>query len=507
MPWSKEDRSFKILINKRVTNSDFRFYEEVGDNTLDISLSDIKTEVIPYNAPPSDNAIIKKYMGFELVHDNSVTGYQCYYAYSTTDATASSDKRLRDWISDKYGKAYTVSLLDIDDNIIGPAHPCAWFFDYTTGILTLNGDLSEFRSDSTGYHFKITGWRYIGKKGEIKGLLAVQTKTFAELNALVIANSLEPGNSYLLSDFATVYKVAGATATTINTATSESLLLRAKDNNSFFPEAYSTTFDQDIIRFDFTNQLAEDGVTPRKGKIIYREDTTLSISAYYDWRTVLYTRWILAAEPNIYYAEQTLVGSSSFTTRTAKTFDLTKTVRNVHLPATSLYNGYNNVIFFDNVFNNRFITSVTGSTFINAFSANTIETCRNSVFKDATENKMGYVQDSYFIGMQTYRNKIDVVKSTKVKVNFNDNFVFKLSTCTFSNGTFTNNTALSIRNTTFTNGWDNITVRTNISDITIINTRSAPTGSDLIFDYLISGKFINLAYTSDGNLETVTYLI
>lgn len=162
MPWTKEDRAFKILINKRVTSSGKSYYEEFGDNTLDISFSEIKTQLTPYNDPAQGiiDKVVKSYSMFMLTEDDSVLPAQtCYYAYDPADTSRNGDSRLKNWISDKYGKLYTLKLYDNAENEITPT-ACNWFFDYTTGILTFDGAIPNYPKP-----FKVKGYRYVGAMG------------------------------------------------------------------------------------------------------------------------------------------------------------------------------------------------------------------------------------------------------------------------------------------------------------------------------------------------------
>ena len=54
MPWNKEDRSFKTLINRETTDSSNKnFFNELGADTINIHADDVWAESIPYNNPSS----------------------------------------------------------------------------------------------------------------------------------------------------------------------------------------------------------------------------------------------------------------------------------------------------------------------------------------------------------------------------------------------------------------------------------------------------------------------
>jgi hypothetical protein len=161
MAWSKEDNSFKILLNKRDTSSTKNFYEEVGDDTFNIHLDYLWTDSI--SSTPStavSSGVALQYTLFTLTEDVTVAGQACYYAYD-------SGNRLENWIGDKYGSAYSIQLYQNNGTQIFPTDASQWLFNYQTGILVFNGSTASFSKP-----FKISGYRYVGKRGStgINGL-------------------------------------------------------------------------------------------------------------------------------------------------------------------------------------------------------------------------------------------------------------------------------------------------------------------------------------------------
>jgi hypothetical protein len=119
----------------------------------------------------------------------------------------------------------------------------------------------------------------------------VVSSTFNSLKVLVSSNSLVPGQEYSFS-FQTKYQQLVSNA--IKTGTSETIIIKASSLNSFDRVARSADHPEDIIWFDFTDQLCEDGSTPRQGKIIYRNDTINNNLAYYDIRNIKFLRYTSA---------------------------------------------------------------------------------------------------------------------------------------------------------------------------------------------------------------------
>lgn len=112
----------------------------------------------------------------------------------------------------------------------------------------------------------------------------------AALKTIVDANGLIPGHGY---KFTFVTKYIQPKTGTVKTAPGEDLILIAKSNNSFHGQAYSVTFPEDIIEFDFTKLVCEDFSTPRGGTITYREDTKNKLSYPGDFRGIILPFWIV----------------------------------------------------------------------------------------------------------------------------------------------------------------------------------------------------------------------
>ena len=145
MPWTKEDRSFKTLINKRTTSSNKAYYSEIGDNTLNLSFGEVWTTPIPSDPSQAvSQGVAELRTLFVMTEDITVPNQQAYYAFSGVN--------LEGWVSDKYGSGYAVHLYQNNGTEIFPTDASQWFFDYQTGILTFNGSTAALSKP-----FKITG--------------------------------------------------------------------------------------------------------------------------------------------------------------------------------------------------------------------------------------------------------------------------------------------------------------------------------------------------------------
>lgn len=125
--------------------------------------------------------------------------------------------------------------------------------------------------------------------------------TYSELNTLVSSNGLTAGAKYRITDFATVYKIY-STATDTTGAT-EPLIITATSDSTISPIAYSPTNPLDVIYYSLTDETPLEPSSGSKGVILYRHDLANNLSAYYDWREVVWKRWGLA-NGGLYFAFQ-----------------------------------------------------------------------------------------------------------------------------------------------------------------------------------------------------------
>lgn len=136
--------------------------------------------------------------------------------------------------------------------------------------------------------------------------------TYSELVALIGSSGLTAGAFYLLTDFTTVHYftcVHGGVNTTladINTGNVEPLLLLATSVNTLADRVYSLLYPNDKIHYDwnpadFLNDFSfsADGVNivdGFKGVITFRHDLIQDNYTYYDFRAVLFRRWLASQE-------------------------------------------------------------------------------------------------------------------------------------------------------------------------------------------------------------------
>lgn len=258
MSWNQNDIAFKTLVNKRQTDSNKQFYEEFGDNTINIHLNEIWINDIPVD---SSNAEILPYSGYIDLFDhltlivdptvpNNLTWAAVNNPFIPFDFTLPNDPlnpRLKDWISDKYGAGYDLKLYSNGTEIQKTSAVYPWRFDYMTGILTFNVVPPA--------PIQITGYRYNGVKGIIaptdaSGTVAPTFQIYMTHNGVLLKDS--SGNLEIINPVDSSY--SGVRAGSLNIGTSSGLyLLNLKEevvenlltsyyiiDNSTFNGVYST---------------------------------------------------------------------------------------------------------------------------------------------------------------------------------------------------------------------------------------------------------------------------
>lgn len=164
MPLNKEDLSFKKLISKEFTNPSRQFFQEVTTATLDISSTDIYSNVISSSTASAIlDGYAKQYTLFTLTPDPTYPTTAWYFCsgsgFTPGTSTYDATKVQRNFISDKYGTEYEVKLYDNSNNQIFKTDAINWYFDYKTGILAV-ADPGTPSTYTTPY--KVSVIQYIG---------------------------------------------------------------------------------------------------------------------------------------------------------------------------------------------------------------------------------------------------------------------------------------------------------------------------------------------------------
>jgi hypothetical protein len=147
------------------------------------------------------------------------------------------------------------------------------------------------------------------------GTITLTGDSVSDVDTLIAAwNAANPGNTCtLISGPGVQVPDMFETITLINnihTAAVEPIIVLATSGSTLSEHAWSETHPEDIIEYDRTSSLCEDGATARPGLITYRRDTSLDIDAYFDWRGTTFRSYRLTQGEYDYY-RGTPVGCAS----------------------------------------------------------------------------------------------------------------------------------------------------------------------------------------------------
>lgn len=218
--------SFKKLISKEFTDDSRAFFEEVSTNTLDISSTEIYTENIPGDPSTIDVGVGRKLTDFIMTPDPSFTGgsgegkvwFICSGSGFTPNGSTGFNRNLiqRNFIPPKYSDStnplgnaaddngYSIVLKNQAGDVIAGSDEIDWYFDYKTGILSVQ-DPNTVRDD----YFTITVYQYIGKTldtsltevGGASGIFLQTGSYYNTTNNVGITGSFDVGGTGVNVDF------------------------------------------------------------------------------------------------------------------------------------------------------------------------------------------------------------------------------------------------------------------------------------------------------------------
>tara|TARA_Y100000389_G_scaffold188827_1_gene211837 strand:- start:1693 stop:4842 length:3150 start_codon:yes stop_codon:yes gene_type:complete len=153
----------------------------------------------------------------------------------------------------------------------------------------------------------------LGSWEAVSGITSgMSATTYNSLSSAISSSSLIAGKFYKFA-YSTKHLIGGTTAEYNDTSVhyddgtavkstlvpeTENLLVLAIAGNKIHTEVYSEQYPNDIIYYDVSDNLTEDGLQARPGFITYREDTVNNISAHYDWRNVIHRRFDMDPSDN-----------------------------------------------------------------------------------------------------------------------------------------------------------------------------------------------------------------
>lgn len=127
------------------------------------------------------------------------------------------------------------------------------------------------------------------------GAIPAFALTHAELLAKALASDLIIGGVYLITDFRTRYIIPNTAV--VDTGAIEPLIVTASNVNTINAFAISSQFPQDEILYELEDSTTSGG---DRGRIFYRKDNLINVSAGYNWRVVKFRRWETAPASGIY---------------------------------------------------------------------------------------------------------------------------------------------------------------------------------------------------------------
>ncbi|WP_461612618.1 type II toxin-antitoxin system RelE/ParE family toxin [Clostridium sp. Marseille-QA1073] len=116
-----------------------------------------------------------------------------------------------------------------------------------------------------------------------------QRKIYEELKNMIENKQLKAGTQYVLIDYRTKY--IQPTTNALKEMEVEELVLTANSESTFEPIVSSLKYPEDLVYYDFNNNICEDKATPRNGFILRRYDPISKNDAPQDWRSMLWARY------------------------------------------------------------------------------------------------------------------------------------------------------------------------------------------------------------------------
>ena len=158
----------KLAYGVQATSTDKAGFEETITAPIPTYDKDIWTEasLIPITAIPTLN-LVEAVVDLVLTVDNTVANASTVYnlgggSQSINKTNTVWKAPMGDYIAPTFGASYGIVVKDVNGNRVYPAQT-DFFFDYASGTLVFpQGSLSYSGLTAP---FKITGFRYVGKKG------------------------------------------------------------------------------------------------------------------------------------------------------------------------------------------------------------------------------------------------------------------------------------------------------------------------------------------------------
>lgn len=244
------------------------------------------------------------------------------------------------------------------------------------------------------------------------GNVSFTSVTYAQLVTLIGSSALVQGDSYLITDFQTIYDqpdydAAGlpkAVVSTLSGAT-EPIIVEAISINEISNQALSTVYENDQLLYDWTFQTTEVMSVAAKGRIIQRTDNLNNVLPY-DFRVVVFKRYESVSGSGIYnsYKDTGFASNSALPTFGTNAYNNSiPFYKNAASPFFLPNNVFGNDCY-DNIIENLFYNN----TFGNECNANNIgyNFLKNLIGNQFWKNNVGTDFESNIIGNAFRNNKV-----------------------------------------------------------------------------------------------------
>ncbi|MBR5434239.1 MAG: hypothetical protein IK117_07370 [Bacteroidales bacterium] len=135
----------------------------------------------------------------------------------------------------------------------------------------------------------------------------VQTESYQEFLQYVQESSLVSGQIYAVP-YQCVHQIPGTSMLNIDSPQYiekiETFIVQAISNNAINPCVISLQHPSDEIIWDIQSNTAEDYITARSGKVLYRHDIEQNLSAYFDFRATYFRRGYVDTDNMQHYIQQ-----------------------------------------------------------------------------------------------------------------------------------------------------------------------------------------------------------
>jgi hypothetical protein len=326
-------------------------------------------------------------------------------------------------------------------------------------------------------------------------ILDTISATYAEFYTLITGGNLQVGRTYILVDFQTVYDqmdfdAGGSLKPTLTTKTGsvEQIWVLALSSNQIAKKAYSATYPNDQIQYDWTYNTTLVNGSPAKGRISERIDENNNRTDY-DHREIKFIRYDDGA------GNFTVINDNGNASGEFLTFVQNFTggiVKDNWLGDFYSIGALVGQEYGNNVFSGNVVISNTSSAafYNNTFSGNVnTNTFSGNVYNNTFSND---VINNTFSG--------DVYNNTFSGNVYNNTFSGDVYSNTFSNDVYSNTFSGNVDNNTFSNDVTSNTFSGNVNsntftytgqliDVTIVDDLQSKTIDDATYPFLFNTDY------------------